>query len=112
GRLAVVTPWPPQQSEIASYSRALVEQLAKHAEVDVIVSGDEELPFDRSLEGGVTLHTDAEFEWLRNLRGYDRCLFVIGASGLHAHCLEAMLHVPSVVLACDVRLLPLYRDLQ
>ena len=36
-RLAVVTPWPPQESEAALYSRRLVEELAEHAEVEVIV---------------------------------------------------------------------------
>ena len=111
-RLAVVTPWPPQESEAALYSRRLVEELAEHAEVEVIVEADEhDLDFDRSLEPAVKLHTDAEFDWLRGVRGYDRCLFVVGDSRFHMHALEQMTRVPGVALAHDARLLTLYEEL-
>ena len=111
-RLAVVTPWPPQDSGAAAYSRRLVAELAEHAEVEVIVSADENgLGFDRSLESSVKLHTDAEFDWLRGVRSYDRCLFVLGGSRFHVHAFEQMMRVPGVVLTHDARLLGLYREL-
>ena len=111
-RLAVVTPWPPQDSGAAAYSRRLVAELAEHAEVEVIVSADENgLGFDRSLESSVKLHTDAEFDWLRGVRSYDRCLFVLGDSRFHVHAFEQMMRVPGVVLTHDARLLGLYREL-
>jgi glycosyltransferase involved in cell wall biosynthesis len=111
-RLAVVTPWPPQESGAARYSRRLVEELAEHAEVEVIVSADENgLGFDRSLEPNVKLQTDAEFDWLRGVHSYDRCLFVLGGSRFHMHALEQMMKVPGLVLAHDVQLLSLYGEL-
>ena len=111
-RLAVVTPWPPQESGAALYSERLVKELAEHAEVEVVVSADENgLAYDRSLEQRVRLRTDTEFDWLRGVRDYDRCLFVLGSSPSHRHALEQVMKVPGTVLAHDVQLLPLYRDL-
>ncbi|HEU4980444.1 MAG TPA: glycosyltransferase, partial [Solirubrobacterales bacterium] len=111
-RLAVVTPWPPQDSAAARHSRRLVEALGDHVDVDVIVSAEEPLDFDASLEGvRVRIRTDAEFQWAHELEGYDRCLYVLGGSPLHLHSLESMMRIPGVVLAHDVRLLGLYREL-
>ncbi|HEX6586565.1 MAG TPA: glycosyltransferase [Solirubrobacterales bacterium] len=109
-RLAVVTPWPPQDSAAARHSRRLVEALSDRVDVDVIVSAEEPLDFDASLEG-VRIRTDAEFGWAHELEGYDRCLHVLGGSPLHLHALECMMRIPGVVLAHDVRLLGLYREL-
>lgn len=110
-RLAVVTPWPGNESGGARYSRNLVEQLAEHAEVEVIVSADHgESELDRTLES-VKLRTDDEFAWLREIRPYDRFLFVVGPSRCHIPAFEAMMSTPGVVLADDVRLFPLYRSL-
>src|SRR5204863_9019604 len=109
-RLAVVTPWPPQDSDAARHSRSLVGELSTHAEVEVIVSGNGEATFDRTLDG-VPVRTAAQFEWLRELARYDRCLYVLGGEALHADSLEALMEVPGVALAHDVRLLGLYSDL-
>ena len=109
-RLAVVTPWPPQRSAAARHSRRLVEALGERVDVDVIVSAEEPLDFDAALEG-VRIRTDADFEWAHELEGYDRCLYVLGGSSLHLHALENMMKTPGVVLAHDVRLLGLYREL-
>jgi glycosyltransferase involved in cell wall biosynthesis len=111
-RLAVVTPWPPEETDAALYSRRLVEHLSERAEVEVIVSADQTgLNFDRSLGPAVSFHTDDEFAWLRGARGYDRCVFVLGSSGFHLHAFESMMSTPGVVLAHEVQLLPLYRQL-
>jgi glycosyltransferase involved in cell wall biosynthesis len=109
-RLAVVTPWPPQESEAARHSRRLVEELSAHADVEVIVSGNEDVEWDRSLEG-VSIRSAAQFEWLRDLEGYDRCLYVIGGDLAHMHALEGLTRVPGFALVHDVRLLGLYSDL-
>ena len=109
-RLAVVTPWPPQRSAAARHSRRLVEALGERVDVDVIVSAEEPLDFDAALEG-VRIRTDADFEWAHELEGYDRRLYVLGGSSLHLHALENMMKTPGVVLAHDVRLLGLYREL-
>jgi glycosyltransferase involved in cell wall biosynthesis len=112
-RVAVFTPWPPESSSAALYSRQLVERLAKHADVDVIVSGalDPEA-YDRSLEPGVRLWVAEDFDWVHELRDFERFVYVLGNSPLHRHAMEALAQRPGVVLAHDVRLGALYESLQ
>jgi glycosyltransferase involved in cell wall biosynthesis len=111
-RLAVVTPWPAQPAPSALHSKRLVAALAEHADVDVIATGVEAgAELDSSLAGTVEIRTGIQFEWLRDLLGYDRCLYVLDVAGPHAEALELMMRVPGVTLAHDVRLLDLYRDL-
>jgi glycosyltransferase involved in cell wall biosynthesis len=121
-RLAIFTPWPPEPSGIAAYNRRLVEKLADHVDVDVIVSGEEpymggangEAPgtpapgFDRSLAPGVKLWPAARLEWLFDVRDYDRVLYVLGNSEAHRYVLAAMREHPGVAVAHDVRLFSIY----
>jgi glycosyltransferase involved in cell wall biosynthesis len=113
-RLAIVTPWPPQWTGVATHSRRLVEELRAHADVDVIAPAAENgTVYDRSLEPeGVGLYTANDFEWLRGLRDYDRVLYVLGGSPYHVHAFEALMRRPGAVLAHDVRLLGLYMAVQ
>jgi glycosyltransferase involved in cell wall biosynthesis len=110
-RLAFVTPWPPQASGIATHSRRLVGELSKLTEVEVVVPGGEGVTFDTSLAPGVTLRSDADFEWARELRGYDRVVCALGGSHFHAHAFEALMSRPGVALAHDVRMVGIYLDL-
>jgi glycosyltransferase involved in cell wall biosynthesis len=113
-RLAVVTPWPPQWSGVATHSKRLVEELRAHADVDVIAPAPENgTVYDRSLEPeGVGLFTASDFDWLDGLRDYDRVLYTLGGSPYHVHAFEALMRRPGAVLAHDVRLLGLYMALQ
>jgi glycosyltransferase involved in cell wall biosynthesis len=113
-RLAMVTPWPPQWTGVASHSRKIVEQLKDHADIDVIVPAPESgIEYDRSLEpDGVRLWTEDQFDWVRGLREYDRVLYVLGGSTFHVHAFEALMRSPGAVLAHDVRLLGLYLSVQ
>ncbi len=113
-RLAMVTPWPPQWSGVATHSRRLVEELRVHADVDVIAPAAENgTVYDRSLEQeGVGLFTSNEFDWLSGLRDYDRVLYTIGGSPYHVHAYEALMRRPGAVLAHDVRLLGMYEGVQ
>ena len=110
-RLALVTPWPAEGSGDPHHSRLLAEELADHADLEVIVPAENGRPYDRSLDGKAVLRTDAEFRWMRELRNYDTCLFVLGNSPIYLHALEAMLFTPGVVLCHDVQLLELYRSM-
>jgi glycosyltransferase involved in cell wall biosynthesis len=107
-RLAVVTPWSTDSSGVGGYSRGLATALAARAEVEVVVP---EAPPGASANGAVRLITEAQFDWRRELHGYDRCLFVIGGSAAHLHALDAMLKTPGIVLAHDLHLLPLYAEM-
>jgi glycosyltransferase involved in cell wall biosynthesis len=113
-RVAVVTPWPPQWSGVATHSRRLVEELRAHADVDVIAPATENgNVYDRSLEPeGVGLYTASEFDWLGGLRDYDRVLYTLGGSPYHVHAFEALMRRPGAVLAHDVRLFGLYMAVQ
>lgn len=113
-RVAMVTPWPPQWSGVATHSRRLVEELRAHADVDVIAPAPENgTVYDRSLEPeGVGLFTASEFDWLGGLRDYDRVLYALGGSPYHVHAFEALMRRPGAVLAHDVRLLGLYMAVQ
>jgi glycosyltransferase involved in cell wall biosynthesis len=113
-RLAIVTPWPPQWSGVATHSRRLVDELRAHADVDVIAPAPENgTIYDRSLEPvGVGLFTASDFDWLDGLRDYDRILYTLGGSPYHVHAFEALMRRPGAVLAHDVRLLGLYMAIQ
>ena len=112
-RLAVFTPWPPEASGAATYSRQLVERLADNADIDVIVAPDAVSPsYDRSLEPTVRLWPAGDFDWVNELRDFDRFLYVLGNSALHRHAMEALLRRPGVVVAHDVRFGALYRSLE
>ena len=112
-RLAVFTPWPPEPSGAAGYSRQLVERLADHAEVDVIVgSAGSDVAYDRSLEPRVRVWPARDFDWVHELRDFDRLLYVVGNSSLHRHALEGLIRRPGVVVASDVRLGRLYESLK
>ena len=113
-RLAIVTPWPPQWSGVATHSRRLVEQLRAHADIDVIAPAVQNgTVYDRSLEpDGVRVFTASDFAWLRGLRDYDRFLYTVGGSPFHVHAFEALMGRPGAVLAHDVRLLGLYMAVQ
>jgi glycosyltransferase involved in cell wall biosynthesis len=112
-RVAVFTPWPPEPSSAATYSRQLVERLADHADVDVIVAGERDPgAYDRSLEPRVRLWPAADFDWVHELRDFDRLLYVLANSTFHRHALEGLLKRPGVVLAHDVRFGSLYESLQ
>ena len=112
--MAVVTPWPPQWSGVATHSRRLVEELRAFADIDVIAPAPENgTVYDRSLEPeGVGLFTASDFDWLSGLRDYDRVLYTLGGSPFHVHALEALMRKPGAVLAHDVRLLGLYMAVQ
>jgi glycosyltransferase involved in cell wall biosynthesis len=112
-RVAVFTPWPPEPSAAATYSRQLVERLADHADLDVIVAGDSDPDaYDRSLEPRVRLWAAGDFDWVHELRDFERFLYVLGNSPLHRHAIEALLKRPGVVVAHDVRFGALYASLQ
>ncbi|HEY6771525.1 MAG TPA: glycosyltransferase [Solirubrobacterales bacterium] len=113
-RVAMLTPWPPQWSGVATHSKRLVEELRAHADIDVIAPATQNgTVYDRSLEPeGVGLFTASEFDWLEGLRDYDRVLYALGGSPYHVHAFEALMRRPGAVLAHDVRLLGLYMAVQ
>ena len=111
-RLAVIGGWPSTGGD-AGYLPRLVEELAEHAEVELVVSAarNGDAPA-RAGDAPVRIRTEAEFDWLKGASGYDRCLFVLDGAAADMHALELIRRVPGVALMQDVRLLELYRQLQ
>jgi glycosyltransferase involved in cell wall biosynthesis len=106
-RIAWYSPWPPEPTGVANYSRRLLQALGAHADVDVIVGAPTQ-SYPQPLEEGVRLiHVD-DIDWMSSLRAYDRHVYCIGNSHHHRHVYEALLHRPGVVLFHDVRLVGFY----
>ena len=106
-RIAWYTPWPPERSGIASYSRRLLRSLGRHADVDVVVAEPTQR-YPTPVEKGIRLvHVD-DIEWMSDLRCYDRHVFCMGNSHFNNHVYEALVARPGVVLAHDVRLVGFY----
>jgi glycosyltransferase involved in cell wall biosynthesis/GT2 family glycosyltransferase len=106
-RVALFTPWPPEQSGIADYNQRLVPHLARHADVDVVVEGDEDY-VDPDVDGARIVPVE-DFEWwAHDLQTYDALLYCMGNSHFHGWIYEAMKERPGVLVAHDVRLTGFY----
>ena len=97
-RLAYVSPMPPAFSGIADYSAALLPELARHYEIDVIVHQDEPVRDDWTL-ANAPVRNLAWFEQHASL--FDRVVYQMGNSPLHAHMLELIPRVPGTVVLHD-----------
>ncbi len=108
--VALVTPWPPATTGVASYSRRLARSLADSVEVEVFVDGD------ASEESLANPEFSSYPAWslpsVDSARGgYDAVIACVGNSEHHAGALALVRRhqVPAAVLAHDVRLNGLYR---
>jgi glycosyltransferase involved in cell wall biosynthesis len=106
-RIAWVSPWPPQQSGIAVYSSRLVPEIARYADVDVLVEGDANR-YAQPTQPGVRLMSTDDLDWAAELRHYDAYVYSMGNSAFHRHVYETLLQRGGVVLAHDVRLVGFY----
>ncbi len=106
-RLALVTPWPPEQSGVADYSLRLARELARRIDVDIVVRGpiaEYELP----LEQGMRLISCRSFPAAARLRQHDRVLYCMGNSSFHEHVYELLRERPGAVVLHDVQLTGFY----
>lgn len=106
-RIAMVTPWPPQRTGVADYSRRLTEALQEHFDVDLFVDGDQP-PVGA---GEAAIKTPNQLvEHDRAIGGYDGVILSLGNSEFHAGALKLLREHPGRfdVLAHDVRLAHLY----
>jgi glycosyltransferase involved in cell wall biosynthesis len=107
-RIALVTPWLPEPSELAGYNDLLVAELAKRIDVDVVVGGTvEDYPAPR--QRSVTLLSVHDFERLSEFRHHDRIVYCMGNSGLHRHVYELLRRRAGAVVLHDVQLAGFYR---
>ena len=107
-RIALVTPWPPERSPIATYSERLAAALGQRVDVDVIVGR----PVDRYAAPdarGVRLIEARRFEQLTNLQSHDRVLYCMGGSKFFRHVYRLLARRRGVVVLHDIALTDFYR---
>jgi glycosyltransferase involved in cell wall biosynthesis len=97
-RLAYVSPLPPEQTGIASYSLELLPELAKYYDIDVIVDQDEIDSIWVNANAGV--YSVAWF--MKHGHRYDRVLYQIGNSPFHAHMWDLLERFPGVIVLHDI----------
>jgi glycosyltransferase involved in cell wall biosynthesis len=102
-RLALVTPWPPETSGVASYNRQLVAALAQRVDVDVVTAGPVS-DYAAPPEPGVRLVSATARDVFADAGRYDRVLFCMGNSRFHAHVFDLFTRHPDAVLFHDVEL--------
>lgn len=99
--IAIVTPFPPDASGVADYSRRTVEALGKIADVDVFTDAIDPIP----TEGVKNFFPISEFAYTG---GYDSTLAVVGNSHFHIKIIELQRKFGGPCLIHDNRLADLY----
>ncbi|HZW26136.1 MAG TPA: glycosyltransferase [Gallionella sp.] len=96
-KLAFVSPLPPVRSGISDYSAELLPELARHYDIDVIVS--QEAMSDSWVKANCQIRN---VDWLREHAGdYDRVLYHFGNSAYHEHMFGLLDEIPGVVVLHD-----------
>jgi FkbM family methyltransferase len=98
-RLAVVTPYPPQQSGVADYTAFTLRQLATHADVEVYSSAP-------SRDSPIRVHPLSTAPFLD--RRFDRVVTVVGNSHFHFPILDLLGCFGGACIAHDDRMVEAY----
>ena len=96
-KLAFVSPLPPERSGIADYSAELLPELARHYDIDVIVT--QETITDPWIKSNCSVRGTDWFVSHAHL--YERVLYHFGNSEYHQHMFGLLARVPGVVVLHD-----------
>ena len=96
-KLAYVSPLPPERSGISDYSAELLPVLAKHYDIEVIVSQDN--VSDTWIQKNCPIRSVQWF--LDNSDTFDRVLYHFGNSHFHQHMFGMLQKIPGVVVLHD-----------
>src|SRR5881275_2780332 len=77
-RVAFFTPWPPERSDLAIYNARLLPELARHADIDVIVEGSAENHVRPRHDGLNVISRRSFAAWAGALRDYDVAVYCLG----------------------------------
>jgi glycosyltransferase involved in cell wall biosynthesis len=106
-RIALVTPWLPEQSGIAVYNLRLARELGRKVDVDVVVSASLG-EYTSPKEYGVRLIPVRDFGQLSRVRQHDRLVYCMGNSQFHRHTYQLLKTRPGALVLHDVRLTGFY----
>lgn len=110
-RLALVSPLPPQQSGIATYTDRLLEHLQYYADITVFVEteapGEQLPPTPHGVEVAPLSQLGPAIE---GGGAFDSIIYFMGNSRFHVGALAALKAFPGVVLFHDVRMSGLYGE--
>lgn len=105
-KLAIITPWPPQQSGIAEYSLSLASLLSKKAEVCILTNAENPEPLNDVLV--VQLKSDL----IPNLQEYDAVIYQVGNNAqYHGFMLPILKKNPGIIHLHDMVLHHLVAEL-
>ena len=96
-RLAYVSPLPPERTGIADYSAELLPELARHYEIEVIVT--QEAIDDPWIKDNCPVRSAQWF--VEHADQYDRVLYHFGNSAFHQHMFDLLKAIPGVVVLHD-----------
>lgn len=95
--LAYISPLPPERTGIADYSAELLPELARHYQITVILAQSVvDCPW-------VEQHLDIrDIAWFRqHSQQFERIVYHIGNSPMHAHMFDLLAEIPGVVVLHD-----------
>ncbi|WP_256327414.1 glycosyltransferase [Variovorax sp. EL159] len=96
-RLAYVSPLPPERSGISDYSAALLPELSRYYEIDLIAK----LPAAEYASLNDTFAVRS-VEWFQqNSNAFDCVLYHFGNSHFHEHMFELIASIPGIVVLHD-----------
>jgi glycosyltransferase involved in cell wall biosynthesis len=106
-RIAVTTPYPPDPSGIAEYSRGLLAALAESCDVDCYVGGDP-AGYDAPPHPACRLFDVEALPARARLIAYDGVIHCMGNNPIHEFVMDAAAAVPGAILCHDTRLVRYY----
>lgn len=96
-RLAYVSPVPPEQTGIASYSAELLPELARYYDIEII--SNQETGTAAGIHGNHPIRNVAWFE--QHADKFDRILYQFGNSDFHTHMFGLLKRFPGTVVLHD-----------
>jgi glycosyltransferase involved in cell wall biosynthesis len=97
-KLAYFSPLPPQRTGVADYSRELLPELARRAEVDLWADAPVAA---ETLPDCTIINYAGKPALTERVRGYDAAIYHMGNSPAHRNVYEMMLAVPGIVVMHD-----------
>lgn len=107
-KIAYFSPIPPQISGISQYSKELLLELQKYADVDLFLDKDV-VPDDQIIKQNFRFFCYTDFDKLMKREQYNAILYHIGNNTLHEYIYNTSLRHPGIVILHDYIIHPFIR---